>query len=649
MFSGGFPSEGKNVRTDASAIADEYFDARFRQRALFMDRIMIWLLAAEWVGMIVTALVVSPRTWSADESRINPHLWAAILAGPAFILPAIGIALLYPARSLTRHTIAVAQLLVSSVLIDCTGGRIETHFHIFGSLAILACYNDWRILLAASSVTAIDHFVRGIWWPQSIYGVLTVSPWRWLEHIWWVLFEDSFLILAAKDCIRNMRLVASSEALLYNGASHDVLTGLPNRRLLQERFDTWMATRQDNQVASLLFIDLDRFKQANDTLGHTVGDRLLTLVAGRLEDAVGRTATLARIGGDEFVALLENTSGMEDAVAAGEIIALSLRPPFFVDGHEVHLSASMGASLCPDHGITLAALQECADRAMYVAKAQGRNRCVAFSSEVSRREAIVGEMERSISSALVQEEFLLYYQPFVQKNGQLAGFEALLRWNHPGVGTVNPSEFIPLLERSGLIISVGAWALTEACRNCVAWQESDPGVRVAVNVSVLQFDQKDYPDQVFAALAETGLDPSLLTLELTEGILLGDLARAHDHLSQIRLVGVKVALDDFGTGYSSISYLSGLPVDSIKLDHNFVKRELTADSPILAAIVNLAHSVGLKVVAEGVESYAEMEKLLTIRCDQFQGYYFSEPMPTEEVGAMLEQSSRERLEIRKLV
>jgi hypothetical protein len=239
-----------------SKLTRQYYAAAFDARAARVDRMMIWLLAAEWLGLIATAAIISPRVWNGTASALHPHLWAAMLAGPSFILPVIGIALLYPAHRLTRHAIAAAQILVSVLLIDSTGGRIETHFHVFGSLAFLALYRDPGVLLTATVLTAGDHFFRGTWWPQSVYGVLTVSPWRWVEHAWWVVFEDVFLLLSMKTSIREARLIAANKATLYEGANHDVLTGLANRRLLQEKFDA-IGPRERGSKSAVLFIDLD--------------------------------------------------------------------------------------------------------------------------------------------------------------------------------------------------------------------------------------------------------------------------------------------------------------------------------------------------------------------------------------------------------
>jgi diguanylate cyclase (GGDEF)-like protein len=614
--------------------AAEYFRSSFDELAARVDRMMSWLLIAEWPGMIVAALVLTPRTWTGTHPSVNPHVWAAILAGPAFILPAITIARLYPGRQITRHVIAVAQMLVSILLVDATGGRIETHFHIFGSLAFLAFYRDWRVLITASAVTALDHLVGGIWWPQFVYGVLTVSPWLWLEHAWWVLFEDFFLILTSRRSIAEMWAVATHKSQLYWGAYHDVLTGLPNRRMLKEHFEA--VQRRPDARPAVLFIDLDRFKQANDTLGHTLGDKLLLLVATRLAGTLGPEQILARIGGDEFLVVLDNISEPQDAADTGTRLLAAMTAPFHIDEHELLLSASIGISLYPEHGTELVTLQERADKAMYVAKSQGRNQLATFSTEVARREQVLQEIGRDLYLALPQGQLRLCFQPLVERSAEVVGFEALLRWTHPVHGPVSPAEFIPLAERSGLIVCIGEWVLREACRNCATWQrQGERPLGVAVNVSGVQFEQEDFPDLVMAVLRDCGLDPCLLTLELTEGVLIRDVARACRHLAGLRQLGVRVALDDFGTGYSSLSYLAALPADTIKLDRSFVNREFANASAIIDAVIELAHRIGLRVVAEGVETSTQSKRLHDLNCDEQQGFYFSTPVPADSVAGFL--------------
>ncbi len=601
-----------------------------------------WLLGAEWIGMIVTALVVSPRVWSGSQSGVHPHVWVAVLAGPAFIFPASALGIFYPTRQITRHRIAVAQILVSILLIDITGGRIETHFHVFGSLAFLAFYRDWRVLITASALTAADHVVRGIWWPESVYGIVTVSPWRWVEHAWWVVFEDGFLFLSIRRSVQEMKAVASSKARLYTGAHHDVLTGLANRRLLQESFES-RPRKQQGEVRAVLFLDLDRFKHANDTLGHTIGDSLLKLVASRLTTAVSPGDTLARVGGDEFVVLMENVNNEDDAMLAGARLLASLSTPFFVDGNELLLSASIGISLYPDHGTDLAALQERADRAMYVAKSRGRNQYAVFSSEVARHETRLQEISRDLYQAQKRGELQLYFQPLVEPDGQLTGFESLLRWTHPEHGPIAPSDCIPLAEKSGIILAIGDWILREACRNCVTWQrEGGRSIGVAVNVSATQFEQENFPECVAAILSEFDMDPSLLTLELTEGVLLRDLERTRHQLDGLRASGIRISLDDFGMGYSSLSYLAMLPADTIKLDRSFVHREFANASVVLSSVIEMAHRVGLRVIGEGVETEAQNDRLTGMDCDELQGFYFSPPMPEEDVVRYIGSQEKNR-------
>ena len=621
--------------------AKEYFQSSSDQLNRRVDRMFLWLLTAEWPGMIVTALLLEPRVWNGASNRLHPHVWAAILAGPAFILPSIFTAHFYPGRQLTRHVIAAAQILISILLIDITGGRIETHFHVFGSLAFLAMYRDWRVLITASVLTALDHLIRGIWWPQSVYGVLTISPWRWVEHAWWVSFEDFFLIFGIQRSIQEMWMVALGKAQLYEDAFHDVLTGLANRRFLKESFES-SQTRGQNSRKAVLFIDLDRFKQANDTLGHTIGDKLLAFVAERLKQAVSADQMLARVGGDEFVVLLNDLSDVEEATYMGSRLLGALASPFEVDGHRLMLSATVGISVSPDHGTDLPTLQERADKAMYVAKLRGRNQCAVYSPEVDHREKIQKEIDRDLHKAWARGEFCVHFQPLVDRNEELTGFEALLRWTHPDYGNIPPSDFIPLAERSGLIIGIGEWVLAEACRQCHLWEQERNGwLGIAVNVSAVQFEQPDFPERVRDILREFRVEPSLLTLEITESALVRDLERTRKHIDRLRQGGIRVALDDFGTGYSSLSYLRTLSADAIKLDREFVHREFGNSPNILGSIIDMAHRLGLEVIAEGIENREQAERLQGLDCDGFQGFYFGRPLPAESAAKMVGQAQME--------
>ena len=608
----------------------QYYDTFAGELACSVDRMMAWLLAIEWLGLVATAWFFSPRVWNGISSQVHPHLLAALAAGPLVIVPSIFLALRFPGKMFTRQLIAVTQMLTSSLLIEATGGRIESHFHIFGSLAFLAFYRDWRVLATASAVAAADHVLRGIWWPFSIYGSLTASPLRSLEHVWWVLFEDFFLIFASARSIRDMREVARGKAQLYEGAYHDVLTGLANRRLLSEQFEA-SVSRAPAAPRAILFIDLDRFKHANDTLGHTVGDQLLHAVGRRLTACLGDGTLLARVGGDEFVVLIEY-AGLITARQTGENILSCLAHPFAIEGHQLLLGASIGVSLYPEHGTSLALLQTRADEAMYAAKSSGRNQVLVFSPQLEAKADSQQEIARDLYHALPNGELHLAFQPVFGRRRELSSFEALARWNHPNQRPVPPSVFIPMAERSGSIVLIGEWVLREACRHCKTWQgQSRSPVRVAVNVSAAQLELPDFAQRVEAILAQTGLDPALLILEVTEGVLIKHLPRTRLHLTQLRQLGVRVALDDFGTGYSSLSYLSEFPADSIKLDRSFIQHQYARHTPLLGAVVEMAHRIHLEVVAEGVETPAQADWLCDLHCDELQGYLFSQALPSAEV------------------
>jgi len=621
---------------EITSAARSVFQSHLRLCAAGVDKLMAFLLAAEWVGALLLAIGFSPRTWSGAIASVHPHIKIALFFGPAFVCVPLGLALLYPGHKATRHVIAVCQMLMSALLIDITNGRIETHFHVFGSLAFLAFYRDWPVLATASAVTVLDHVVRGVWMPQTVYGILTVSPWRWAEHAWWIAFEDFFLIVGCRQSLSELGKMALREAQLGFGAYHDALTGLANRRMLQSRFDAIRAAiTAENRTCAILFVDLDRFKHVNDTLGHQIGDKLLAQVADRLATLGNRQDTVARIGGDEFVVMISREGDVvEHAHLIGNRILGAIGTPFEIEEHHLILSASVGISFAPDHGATLGVLHEKADLAMYRAKAGGRNQLAVFSPAMSARNHDKHQLSRDIWKALSRDEFTVVFQPQLGRNDNLQSFEALLRWNHPQLGAVPPSTFIPLAEEVGLIVPIGAWVLRQACLACSAWQlGGHRNVGVAVNVSAVQLEAPDYPASVLSLLEETGMDPQHLTLEVTETILLTNIKSAISHLTRLRSAGVRVALDDFGTGYSSLSYLNELPADAIKLDHLFVARATADRNPTLECIVDMAHRNGLQVTAEGVETRDQREFVHGIGCDQLQGYFYGRPM---DAGAVFE-------------
>jgi diguanylate cyclase (GGDEF)-like protein len=428
-------------------------------------------------------------------------------------------------------------------------------------------------------------------------------------------------------------------------AQFDSLTGLPNRHLFHDRLAQAMAhARRRNTMMAVLFIDLDRFKLVNDTLGHAVGDQLLQAAAGRLQECVRASDTVGRLGGDEFSAILSEVGEPGDASIVAQKIIEALARPFNLEGHETYVSASIGITVFPADGEVAGALIMNADAAMYRAKEQGRNNYQYFTREMNERALLRVNMESQLRRGLERDEFTLHYQPRIDlRLGSICGFEALLRWRHPERGLVMPAEFIPILEDMGQIVPVGEWVIAQACRQLVAWQKS--GLRVpplAVNLSARQFQQKDLESSVRRILRETGADAALVQFEITESLLMQDPEAAVHTLRKLNESGVKISVDDFGTGYSSLSYLKRFPLDALKIDREFI-RDIPGDAEdaaITVAIINLAHSLELEVVAEGVETEAQLDFLAAHDCDEMQGYYFSMPVEAPLCEAMLREGRR---------
>jgi diguanylate cyclase (GGDEF)-like protein len=427
---------------------------------------------------------------------------------------------------------------------------------------------------------------------------------------------------------------------LMHQARYDKLTSLPNQWLLENRLErTVEDARGRHGRLALLWIDLDRFKEINDTLGHRFGDDILIQAAARLAELTPAGGTLARIGGDEFAVLLPDPDSEPEACAAR--ICDEFRKAFQTRGYEVFVTASVGIAVYPEDGRDAPTLRRNVDRAMYAAKNRGRN----CWSRFERAAGIGGveriEMETSLHHALPRDEFELYYQPQFDCDLRLRGMEALLRWRHPRLGVLIPSDFLQLAEDTGFIVPMGTWVLRDACRQAAAWQRRQaPRVCVAVNVSALQFYHSDFFRIVEDALAESSLDPALLELELTESAVMFKFEEASRQLERLRSLGVSIALDDFGTGYSSLSYLQRLPADTLKIDRSFVaETEGRNGVPIVRAIATLARSLGLRVLAEGVETTRQLETVRGVGVDLMQGYFFRRPMPVAEATEYIESQS----------
>jgi diguanylate cyclase (GGDEF)-like protein len=430
------------------------------------------------------------------------------------------------------------------------------------------------------------------------------------------------------------------EAEIRHLAHHDALTGLANRSLLDGRLQQAIAdARRGGQHLAVLFIDLDRFKNINDSLGHHVGDELLVQVAGRLRAEVRETDTVARLGGDEFVIALQGVGGPSDAARITEGILATLSAPYVVGGTELHATPSIGISLFPDDAEDANALLRNADTAMYHAKSVGRANYQFFTDGLNQSTTVRLELENSLRRAIGRNEFELWYQPLHDARGAaLNGFEALVRWRRDDNLLVMPDSFIPVAEDTGMIVELGQWVLREACRQARMW--SDLGAlrpRIAVNLSARQLRDPNFAETVGKILAETGLEPSMLELEITESSVMDRPDEAVALLRDLKALGVGIAIDDFGTGYSSLSYLKMFPLDRLKIDGSFVCdiHNDPNDSAIVSAAVSLAHNLGLPVVAEGVETEAQARHLVGLGCDELQGYHFSRPMPAVEADSML--------------
>ncbi len=412
-------------------------------------------------------------------------------------------------------------------------------------------------------------------------------------------------------------------------ALHDHLTGLPNRLLLADRLAESMANGASGEGTAVIFVDLDGFKFVNDTLGHEAGDVLLQQVGQRLAACVRRGDLLGRTGGDEFMLVVNNVSEERVAQAIAERLQAALRESFFVSQHELIVTASIGISLYPRDGSDASALRRNADAAMYEAKQSGKDRIRFYRPALGAALQSRLELETDLRHAIDRGQLRLYYQPvYSAAEGWLTAFEALSRWPHPKRGLLPPSEFIPLAEETGLIIPLGEWVLRDACRQCRWWQDhGNPGVRVAVNVSSLQFTRPDFVDTVLTVLRNTGLTGNLLDLELTESIVMRDVDSAIEKMALLRQHGVRISVDDFGTGYSSLGYLPKLPIDILKIDRCFVALigENDAAVRLIHGMISLAHSIGIRVIVEGVETQEQLEILRDLGCDEVQGFLLGCP------------------------
>jgi diguanylate cyclase len=520
----------------------------------------------------------------------------------------------------------------SAVLVDLWGGVTEAHFHFFVMIGVLTLYQDWTPFLVAIAFVVIHHGLGGVLDPGAVFGD---NP-QAVRHPWvWAGIHGGFVLAASVAHIVAWR--TNENQLL-----RDPLTGLPSRLLYLNNLKLALERlgRGPNRSVAVLFLDLDRFKVINDSLGHGAGDQLLEAVAERIGHSLRRHETLARFGGDEFVILCEDIFDDGDAVAVAERVLKAFSLPFHLESGETMAAASIGISVTSDPSQDPDDLIRDADAAMYRAKGAGGARVVLFD-EVTRERALARlHNENAIRKAIEREEFRVFFQPEVAIDGEhITGMEALVRWQHPERGLLGPGEFISLAEETGLIVPLGTWVLRDACRRAVAWQRSRPAdqpLTLRVNVSARQLAQDDLREMVAGVIRETGIEPASLCLEVTESVLIEDPEESISTLTDLKQLGVKIAIDDFGTGYSSLEYLRRLPVDCVKVDRSFVRGlpENEEDVAIVNAVIELGHALKLSVTAEGVETLEQLGNLRTAGCDTAQGFLFFRPEPPEEVAKL---------------
>ncbi len=511
---------------------------------------------------------------------------------------------------------------------------------------ILSGYADLDSVTDAINRGAIYKFITKPWDEETLCANIAEA----FEHHELMRQKEQLMleISTANETLAQLNgelamLIECKDGQIERATHYDTLTNLPNRLLFLDRLTQELAHAQrDNQLVAVISVNLDRFRQVNDSFGHPVGDQLLQVAAERLKGHVRVGDTLARTGGDDFCFVL---TGVNAAHHAGEIAQKILdsfaHSPIPVGDNEIFVTASIGISLYPFDGVDAATLIRNADTALHHAKSEGRNSFQYYAAQMNAAAWRRLTLETELRRALERGEFVLHYQPRIDfTSGKINGMEALLRWQHAERGLVSPGEFIPLLEETGLIVPVGEWVLRTACRQARAWQELGTSTRIAVNLSALQFRQPDLAGVILDILKENGLDPGLglLELELTESLLMNNADKTLATLNALHEKGIGFSIDDFGTGYSSLSYLKRFPIDSLKIDQSFV-RDLAHDlddAAIVGAIIALGHALGLKVVAEGVETMKQLARLREMGCDEAQGYLFSRPIPAGKMTQLLQ-------------
>lgn len=464
------------------------------------------------------------------------------------------------------------------------------------------------------------------------------------------VFEQHIHYLADSKLIRSYIFDITerklAEEILHYQAYHDILTGLPNRTLFNEHLATALANAHfKNTLMAVMFMDLDGFKNVNDTLGHTIGDQLLRSFAQRLNTRLRNGDLLARWAGDEFTILIPHIENIDEVKSLAQRIFSILQQPFDISGHLLYIKTSIGIAIYPKDGEDAETLVKNADAALYRTKEMGKNQYQFYSPTITSKASELLKMENMIHEALEKEQFLLHYQPQINiRTGKIVGMEALIRWKHPTLGLISPGKFIPIAEESGLIVSIGEWVLRQACQQNRLWQKTGlPPTRIAVNLSAQQFQQINFVNLVTQILQETELEPHFLELEITETTIMQNLEFTRQVVTYLKEMGVHISMDDFGTGYSSLGYLKQIPFNTIKIDQSFVKdlKDHPEDLAIISAVLAIGRGFNLRVIAEGVETQYQVELLKKLECEEMQGFKFSKPLTPEEASIFLENNKIE--------